>query len=976
MKALELVQGYRRASAAIQKLDLVVLTTYTDRAAMTVDTVYYFAAQTCYYDWANTGTVCEFEPYLVRVESSGDVMTHLPRSGSIENLKRSRVLMLRNGDRDGEKLYKTLSAQNLELATVEIATLLIDGTAADRFNALESFDGDEHTYFYRGRVAEVADVSVAEIALRLESDTPQLYLIPVSDPSQNEPADLGKNLPVVYGSMPHVPAIGWTVGAFTTLAEDITGSQTGVIELTSVSGIADESGTGRLGDEVVAWTGTQASPPALVGVTRGQSNTAATAHTVGQGLLELLATYVFVVAGHESTAVSEVYAHNSVRELVRITTGYTVNLSNTSLVSGKTVTSVSFTQTEYEAMLDNLGVTALIAQQATVSHSSFRSYEEGPVDVSHGEVGDNLTSSLIQLDGNPSAFGNPPTSVWAQFPLPISGTVVSQVIRVYASNLGGSSGPGSGFARASVGVGNSANFTSEIASWLDNNSGWREFPTQDLRPVVRVSVGTVFGGGVPGSTFSHAKVRVHEIRRIVTVQEGDPVVTDAALGAAGAKLPIFADIDGLPVPLEYTTRYSMDSDSASWTASGGTPTDEATTVKEGAGSLKLTSDGPGAADVDRSFATEDWTAKRLKLWVYIDNAASLSTSDGVRIHLGSNASGSNSSAWHFGTVHGLKAGAWAELELDPTDTADATAGSQLTLTDVEYLRLEFNVVGGATSRVVYFDDVRLSDASGTASSDYQASQGALIEKPVDILRHFIAQLSGLGESAVDSLATVNTNLGSNKHALILETMGLDFMGVLDRLGYEFRINVIQRETATGTVYSAFAAESDYEWPASSRTLTLWASIQQSSRSSEGLTTRRNYVYQVDPAQGTGDADGYLATVRIDADQNDVSNPSTSELEAAEAAYGRRDGISTATLLATQDETTALEIAGYYSHEDIRKAGTYTLREVPHVESYDLERGDVVSFLNDNTGTLVKGRVTSVARNPQTETSELVVIEVP
>ena len=278
-------------SSAVQVLDLCVLTTYSDRVAETVDTVYYFSGATFLYDYGNTGTDREFEPYLAGIESELEAMNHLPTN--VTGLRRTRRITLRNGERGAETLWKTLRGKNLEYARVELSTIALEATDVTGWHDGRSFTGDEHTVMFRGQVQLVRQVSDV-IELELESELPQIPWLVASDATKNDPLDLGRRYPIVYGAAKKIPAVGYEVGWVTTTAEENTVGQT-TLEVTDASGLPT-SGTGRIGTDVFTWTGKTGNQ--LTGIPSSGGNQLS-AHKAGSVVLEKITTATWILAGHE-----------------------------------------------------------------------------------------------------------------------------------------------------------------------------------------------------------------------------------------------------------------------------------------------------------------------------------------------------------------------------------------------------------------------------------------------------------------------------------------------------------------------------------------------------------------------------------------------------------------------------------------------------------------------------------------------------
>jgi len=333
---------------------LVTLTTYTDRAAGTVDTIFRFSDRVVLYDYGNTGTEREFARALLGIDALTQAMHHLA-DPSASSLTRELTLRLANLplEAGGARLYEVLEAHRLLFATVEIAQILLDSGKRESTATIRGLAGDEHVVWFRGEVAaHGADEQAVKLTVRAVSRA--LPWIVANDPAKNDPSDLGRRLPIVIGARPKVPAVGYTVGWVTTCAHRIAnGTDTGAINVTDASGLSGSAIPMRLGNEDVLVSYIDDKTVNLTA--RGQNGTTATPHGVGETMIEMVATIVYVVAGHAVKAINNVYFENpSSGELVRIPGGFTKTISDSSTISGKTVASVTFTAAQLRSVLNDL----------------------------------------------------------------------------------------------------------------------------------------------------------------------------------------------------------------------------------------------------------------------------------------------------------------------------------------------------------------------------------------------------------------------------------------------------------------------------------------------------------------------------------------------------------------------------------------------------------------------------------------------
>ena len=112
-RALEATQDDRATSSAIVPVDLIRLTTYSDRVALTVANTYHFSRFSCYWDFFDEGTSRFFSPHVSEIGLLGFTMNHIPGQQDDGLLARGLEVRLANNDLEGERLAVTLLADNL-----------------------------------------------------------------------------------------------------------------------------------------------------------------------------------------------------------------------------------------------------------------------------------------------------------------------------------------------------------------------------------------------------------------------------------------------------------------------------------------------------------------------------------------------------------------------------------------------------------------------------------------------------------------------------------------------------------------------------------------------------------------------------------------------------------------------------------------------------------------------------------------------
>ena len=366
MKVLDAGQEALVARAGVTRVDLYVLTTYTNRDAGTVQARFYFSDRFRRYDWGNTGTVREFLP-LVRTRTGPNVksMSHLQDFGASTVETFEMVLANIPQEFGEEPIIQVLRRHNLFRATLEVAELFLPPGHSG--SDLTDFDGDEHTVVYRGEQRELVRATADTIGLNFLSETPKpkwLY----ADGLLVDPRDLGIRLPLVYGDMKLVQAVGINVGGETTLASALTDVATSA-DVTDCERFS-ASGVVWLNGERITYSSRNVAAGTLNGLTRGTGSTTAAAHPMGSQVVEVQAS-TFAVAGHPVYSIGNVYVRKSNGKLLRVTSGLTKTASAAGAgPDGETIATVALSAAQMEALLNAVQTPATVTQQPAVSQQS------------------------------------------------------------------------------------------------------------------------------------------------------------------------------------------------------------------------------------------------------------------------------------------------------------------------------------------------------------------------------------------------------------------------------------------------------------------------------------------------------------------------------------------------------------------------------------------------------------------------------
>lgn len=534
--------AYRRGLAEVK---LLVITTYSDRAAGTVSDTFYFSDESVRYDYGNSGTVRDFVPMLDAVDLTPRTMPHVPSpdGSDLDNSLRATMrVRLKNDDWKGQRVLAHLKADPIEFASVEYATLLIDpavkASSGVPYRDATALTGDEHVVRFRGCVGQMVRAANDGIDLEFRSDLPDVGWQFYDDPTLNDPLDLGQRMPIVYGKAKRVPCGGWEVGWITTLSQiNRSATATGTWTVTDSSGFpASGSFDVLISGERITCSGKTAT-----GITvsaRGVGGTTAAVHSAGEQILEVPAgDVVYIAAGHEVSAIQKVYARNPFNEAIvelESATLMTLNAADSTTISGRTVASISISPTNLVSTLGFLSQQAAVTQQPVVSH---------PVTVTSDLIGTSSSSAVLR-DGDLTVgvTGNG----WVLFPT-AAGTVTNQVVRIFVGNV--ASGDTLRVYVSNSSTGGTGTLVGTVSGSGTFTAKWYQFATSATD---QAYVNYTIVGSGSGS-------EVREIEKNVTATVDNPTIgTNTAIEAAaiGYGLRFYADVDGYKVPAANTT-YSV-----------------------------------------------------------------------------------------------------------------------------------------------------------------------------------------------------------------------------------------------------------------------------------------------------------------------------------------------------------------------------------------------------------------------------------
>lgn len=296
----------------LQPIPLIKLTTYTDRVAKTGAADHYFSNRALQYDYDDTGTVRNFEPFLDTVEEFTKSIPHMASADSAARALESDLsILMRNHSRDGTTttLYESLSDENLLGADVELSELLINTTTDDP-NDASGFAGDDHIVVYKGSIISVRGIGETFVINvgRVEAKSKRLTL---NNKLENAHEDFGSTANTIYGTAKKVRLQAVSVPGQTTLSREIDEIDT-ILYLTDISQVqrhaidpTNSSGLVKLGIETIYFASRDGDT--LIGCVRGYHQTDAVSHSVGAIVYYLSDSLKLLVAGHPVHSIGNLY---------------------------------------------------------------------------------------------------------------------------------------------------------------------------------------------------------------------------------------------------------------------------------------------------------------------------------------------------------------------------------------------------------------------------------------------------------------------------------------------------------------------------------------------------------------------------------------------------------------------------------------------------------------------------------------------
>ena len=298
-----------------------------------------------------------------------------------------------------------------------------------------SLSGDE-VLFFRGRAEELSQITeeicrlrVTEFSASLE-DRAIFTRLSGDDYPGADPDDIGKVIPIIYGSASKVRALAADAGSISNLTAGISDSVTTIT--LSDSSAFPASGTVQIDAEQITFAGN--SNNQLTGCARGANGTDAVAHDKGAAVAEVQSAYVYLLADHPVKAISAVYV-DDVRQTSQFT-AYTGQAGDEYSGYGAKAVIVFNVRPTIEKQVnlehthvDNIGVNDGIGVNDNIGYTS--SVTTKRVNPNSHTTGGSVTNPAKAYDGNESQYASLANgSAWLRlhFPSTSYGTISTQYV--------------------------------------------------------------------------------------------------------------------------------------------------------------------------------------------------------------------------------------------------------------------------------------------------------------------------------------------------------------------------------------------------------------------------------------------------------------------------------------------------------------------------------------------------------------------
>ena len=987
-------------SAKPMQVALVKLTTYSDYAAETVASTYYWGSVPLLYRWDGV-TVNQFQGFLRGVSDITHTMPHLPDDEQLATLTNLR-LELSNEDWGTESLWKVLDAENLVAARVEVASLLLDwSTATDSSWIDQSTTTADHIVRWRGEVDGMPEFDSEATSFVIECVTKEKPLpwpraLKTTEVSRKH---LGKLYPVPVGRPKRVPLIQRQVGWFTTVSTDLTETTTGTVQVTDTAGLP---AAGNFG----IWIGTERITASVVSdtsisiVTRGTTvdglATTARIHNAGSVLIEEIDVARFVFSGVPILGFEKLYARSPhTGELVFIPKGlYGFATQDEALDTGEKLGVVTFTQKLWGQLIQLLNNEEKVTIQPTFVESSMLRTEVAarittavPTSANTGS-GSQTDASIAGTVGTADFAGvgfpyisseavfyywldtdlTSVTDVVLRYRLRIEYTITSDSsvhtpLQIYAGN---------GFLGATtlhtynLPAGSPDTTRSLVLGWVscpggttvdDMSNGVSFSPSS---PTIAMFWPFLFGVNTGPHTGETRMDRLNVSVEMELAGGGiSQVVATATSGAQeiGFNLDLFADVLGavnLGTETALTNFDTIAQTTNSWAGTNCSLTDIT------AAGLGITSVGSGTATV-RTLAllnqspAINFNGARIRFEYNVSSGtwdAMTGDRDAFEFLLLSSAGNSVRWEWPKSVLHGD--GAWHEFTLEIYGSSPQVQESLGTINAANVIQINID-----------WETTSSGNTGAFSIRNLRSEARTFPEHPIDVAEWLIEDELGEAVNAA-SFTTAKTNLPSVTISGDLRDAGGTFSEVLGRIGFESRTNFIVEErwpSASTSVYKAMNALSTYAFPASGASLVVgdYGALKVSTKQIGERPTEFTAIFDRHHDYALSDLLAYRDLLQANTTTNDLASDGvlTATLTTQQDLVGvRPSGVEVFTLIG--DSTSAIEVWAYYVAEALRGTAKRFSMELPYRHSYALELGDILTLTPTYTTSTVKVRVTALA----------------
>lgn len=629
MKAVAAQAAAALAAQAVKPIVLVVLTTYADRGAGTVDATYYFSDRPVLYDYGNTGTVRQFEAFLLGVSDLVESISHVPQTRAAGLEREVRVTLANTPYRGGSLLIRELRAHHLPFARVEVATVYGLPDPETGWYNLRSLAGDEHIVDFRGEVVQPEGIDDDLFQLLCKTEEISVPWLRATDETAVDPKDLGQRLPAPFGAAKKVPCVNLVVGWTTTLGAALSASSGAgaVISCSDATGFPTASFLLRAGGEEITVASRGSASDPLVVSARGENGTLASEHPAGEVVLEVPSETIIAVASYAVSDIPALYCRNPYNDSLFLVTQGTENLSDTTAISGQTIATVRFSQEQLRSLLEACQQSAQVAQQAEyVTAGNLSQQIVQPSSAGQLEVADFLTP-LRTFNSSPTS----PRFTWTNTTqtalnaearltfgaLPDIDVVACRLIFKGTMNTVGVFGTGNarrlqlipysmavaGFPQSAITLDQfAANGTQTLTKIVAGGGGWNLQALQNA--YFKFSAQVPFSGSNSANYGELASGWGLEIDYYDGSDLATRIVDARVEGASvGFGLDFYVDVDGPTIPVLYSDGYSFE-ETSGWNASGCAVAADSSVKDAGTYSLRIT---PTLTLIDSCDAVGSWT---------------------------------------------------------------------------------------------------------------------------------------------------------------------------------------------------------------------------------------------------------------------------------------------------------------------------------------------------------------------------------